>query len=105
MYGSRAPRLAPERSPFRTDGSWSSELPDHSDHAPGNVRELENAIERALVLAREGKVKKIEIQLRPSSERFGARCTEPTTRSGHADYATPRQVKCVFEMFVYVARV
>jgi two-component system, NtrC family, response regulator len=45
-------------------------------HWPGNVRELENTIERALVLAREGIVTKTEIQLRPPSERIGARWTD-----------------------------
>ena len=45
-------------------------------HWPGNVRELENTIERALVLAREGIVTKTEIQLRPPSEKIGARWTD-----------------------------
>jgi DNA-binding NtrC family response regulator len=40
------------------------------------VRELENTIDRALVLACEGIVTKAEIQLRTPSERIGARWTD-----------------------------
>jgi two-component system response regulator HydG len=35
-------------------------------HWPGNIRELENTIERAIVLAREGVVTEKEIELRPA---------------------------------------
>lgn len=40
-------------------------------HCPGNVREMENTIERALVLVRDGIVTEAEIQLRAPSDRTG----------------------------------
>ena len=49
---------------------------DEYTTGPGNVRELENAIERALVLAREGIVTKTEIQLRAPSDRIGPHWTD-----------------------------
>ena len=43
---------------------------------PGNVRELENTIERALVLAREGIITEKEIELRPVQNRPGSNWAE-----------------------------
>lgn len=46
-------------------------------HCPRNVREMENTIERALVLVRDGIVTEAEIQLRAPSDRIGELGTDP----------------------------
>jgi DNA-binding NtrC family response regulator len=63
--GERGASITPEALARLTEYHW-----------PGNVRELENTIERALVLSREGIVTDTEVQIRPPSERTGARWTD-----------------------------
>jgi two-component system, NtrC family, response regulator AtoC len=52
-------------------------------HWPGNIRELENTIERAIVLAREGVVTENEIELRPAqSSSDGGWAAQAAVESG-----------------------
>ncbi len=58
-------------------------------HWPGNIRELENTIERAMVLAREGVVTENEIELRPaqSSSDEGWAAQAPVEGGWEANFA------------------